>query len=330
MGLSSDCGRNLCWFGKRWYGNEKFCWMSTDGTLIWTFTIPIIIVVALNALIFIMALGISLRKQSKKRRRRHHHHHDIEHSNLNAALLGTAGLLPLIGVSFAFGLLLVNQELDKFHYIFAGIFLLSQGLFIFVFYLVLDKRVRKEFKNVYMRWKTGDKTYGLNKPTQNFTRSYHPGEMAPLRTPYDFDDEGNATSTSTTEPSSSGFRSSMTSRYTTEDGASTFGDDTSVPEGDLPKAKYPDNPELERARKIWDSRKSQRPARLNQNRHQKMKKGGRPRIASRLNLRIQKTIKSRAKMGGRKGKTPKKRRKAPFYASDGPMHSTPMALIGVV
>ena len=53
--------------------------------------------------------------------------------------------------------------------------------------------------------------------------------MAPLRTPYDFDDEGNATSTSTTEPSSSGFRSSITSRYTTEDATSTMGDDTSVP-----------------------------------------------------------------------------------------------------
>lgn len=148
-----------------------------------------------------------------------------------------------------------------------------------------------------MRWKTGDKTYGINKPAQHFVshpplpsfpsfsarhlprwtnflatilihnnshwapqyeldkltitnndlaekgfffflttyhvasqkRSYHPGEMAPLRTPYDFDDEGNATSTSTTEPSSSGFRSSITSRYTTEDGTSTIGDDTSVP-----------------------------------------------------------------------------------------------------
>ena len=54
--------------------------------------------------------------------------------------------------------------------------------------------------------------------------------MAPLRTPYDFDDEGNATSTSTTEPSSSGFRSSITSRYTTEDGTDTLGDeDTSAP-----------------------------------------------------------------------------------------------------
>lgn len=305
------------------YGNEKFCWMSTDGTLIWTFTIPIIIVVALNAFIFIMALGISLRKQSKKKRRRHHHHHDIEHSNLNAALLGTAGLLPLIGVSFAFGLLLVNQELDKFHYIFAG-FSFSQGLFIFVFYLVLDKRVRKEFKNVYMRWKTGDKTYGLNKPTQNFTRSYHPGEMAPLRTPYDFDDEGNATSTSTTEPSSSGFRSSMTSRYTTEDGASTLGDDTSVPEGDLPKAKYPDNPELERARKIWEQPEKSE-ASTTQPESSSEDEEGRPSsrgIASESSDSEDDQVPS--ENGWPKGKTPKKRRKAPFYASDGPMHSTPM------
>lgn len=61
-------------------------------------------------------------------------------------------------------------------------------------------------------------------------RSYHPGEMAPLRSPYDFDDEGNATSTSTTEPSSSGFRSSVTSRFTTTDASETLGDeDSSVP-----------------------------------------------------------------------------------------------------
>ena len=54
--------------------------------------------------------------------------------------------------------------------------------------------------------------------------------MAPLRTPYDFDDEGNATSTSTTEPSSSGFRSSVTSRFTTTDyGTDTMGEETSVP-----------------------------------------------------------------------------------------------------
>ena len=84
----------------------------------------------------------------------------------------------------------------------------SQGLCILVFYLLLDKtvsnisfsffffhdfnliswrrniwftfplllyylknlQVRKEFKNVYMRLKTEDKTYGIQKPTQHFVR----------------------------------------------------------------------------------------------------------------------------------------------------------------
>ena len=40
--------------------------------------------------------------------------------SFSAGLRATAGLLPLIGVSFALGLLLVNQELAMFHYIFAG------------------------------------------------------------------------------------------------------------------------------------------------------------------------------------------------------------------
>lgn len=49
----------------------------------------------------------------------------------SAGLLATAGLLPLIGVSFAFGLLLVNQELDKFHFIFAG-FTFCQVCYLFL------------------------------------------------------------------------------------------------------------------------------------------------------------------------------------------------------
>ena len=116
----------LVWCSRWWFKKNLVvsfsCWMSTDGTLIWTFTIPLIIVVGvswhqniwkkglflllitliflitqhcnvylfvwfilllqLNTLVFIMALFISLQKQSKKRRRRHHHHHDNDHPNL--------------------------------------------------------------------------------------------------------------------------------------------------------------------------------------------------------------------------------------------------------
>ncbi|XP_078343214.1 cadherin EGF LAG seven-pass G-type receptor 1-like [Oculina patagonica] len=309
------------------YGNERFCWMSTDGTLIWTFTIPIIIVVALNTLVFIMALFISLTKQTKKRRRRHHHHHhhDDEKSSLTAGLWATAGLLPLIGVSFAFAILLVNQDLEMFHYVFAA-FTFSQGLFILVFYLLLDKTVRKEFKNVYMRWKTKDKTYGIHKPAQHFKRSYHPGEMAPLRSPYDFDDDGNATSTSTTEPSSSGIRSSIASRFTTTDASETIGDeDSSVPDGVLPKSKYPDNPELELARKMWEQtdKSEVSTTQPESSSEEEEERPSSPGIPSDSSDSDDEQVPS--ENGWPKDKTPrKKRRKAPFYASDGPMHSTPM------
>ncbi|PFX21141.1 Cadherin EGF LAG seven-pass G-type receptor 2 [Stylophora pistillata] len=248
------------------YGNQRFCWMSTDGTLIWTFTIPIIIIVALNTLVFIMALFMSLKKQSRKRRRRHHHHHhdDDEQSNLTAGLRATAGLLPLIGVSFAFAILMVNEDLETFHYVFAA-FTFCQGLFILVFYLILDKT----------------------------KRSFHPGETAPLRSPYDFDDEGNATSTSTTEPSSSGFRSSVTSQFTTDNSVTdTIGDeDTSVPE---------------RARKIWEQTdKSEvsttQPESSSEDEEERPSSLGLPSDSSESEDDL-----------------------APFYASDGPMHSTPM------
>ncbi|KAJ7355115.1 hypothetical protein OS493_027904 [Desmophyllum pertusum] len=93
------------------YGNPSFCWMSTDGTLIWTFTIPIIIVVASSSW---RCSYHSENSPKKRRRHHHHHHHDDEHNNLNAGLRATAGLLPLIGVSFAFAILLVNHDLEMF------------------------------------------------------------------------------------------------------------------------------------------------------------------------------------------------------------------------
>ena len=35
-------------------------------------------------------------------------------------------------------------------------------------FILKNLQVRKEFKNVYIRWKTKDKTYGIQKPTQHF------------------------------------------------------------------------------------------------------------------------------------------------------------------
>lgn len=48
-----------------------------------------------------------------------------------AGLWATAGLLPLIGVSFAFAILLVNQDLEMFHYVFAAFCFSQVNAFVF-------------------------------------------------------------------------------------------------------------------------------------------------------------------------------------------------------
>jgi len=66
----------------------------------------------------------------------------------SAGLWATAGLLPLIGVSFAFAILLVNQDLEMFHYVFAA-FCFSQ-VYVFVFKRKVAIQGRNFYFNVFI------------------------------------------------------------------------------------------------------------------------------------------------------------------------------------
>ena len=82
-----------------------------------------------------------------------------------AGLWATAGLLPLIGVSFAFAILLVNQDLEMFHYVFAA-FCFSQ-VYVFVvklryMSLFLKEKLLQQFLIECHKTKTKPVTYQLN------------------------------------------------------------------------------------------------------------------------------------------------------------------------
>ncbi|XP_020898383.1 cadherin EGF LAG seven-pass G-type receptor 2, partial [Exaiptasia diaphana] len=268
--------------------------MSTDGTLIWTFTIPVMIVVAINTVVFLMAVYMSLNKNKKKRKRRHSYSpHGHDENSLKAGLRASAILLPLLGVTLVFAILMVNKDLEMFHYSFAAL-TCFQGLFIFLFYCLFDKKVRKEFKNAYVRWKTGDKTYGIPKPVQHFKRSYHPGEMTAVRSPYHYDEDDGG-NTSTSEPSSSMPSSTAgTSRPT----STAYSTGMSIPDSKHSTT----NPESSSD----DENRNPSPVILSDT----SESSGDEQIPN------------------GEEKTPEKSRKnhkaAPFYASDGPMHSTPI------
>uniref|UniRef100_A0AAQ5Y510 Cadherin EGF LAG seven-pass G-type receptor 1 n=1 Tax=Amphiprion ocellaris TaxID=80972 RepID=A0AAQ5Y510_AMPOC len=117
------------------YGNPDFCWLSVHDTLIWSFIGPIFV----NFVIFILAAKASCGRRQKA----------VEKSGAIPALRMAFVLLLLIGATWLLGLWAVNSDVMIFHYLFAG-FCCLQGIFIFFFYIILNKEVRKNLKNVFM------------------------------------------------------------------------------------------------------------------------------------------------------------------------------------
>lgn len=133
------------------YGNLQFCWLRTSDMIIWSFAGPICIVVLASIIVMVMALHASCRAKQA----------DPDMSMLRHGLRAAVVLLPLLGMVWVFAVLAVNDKVLPFQYLFAA-FTLLQGIFIFLAYIVFNKRVRKEIKYVIhgLQGKKLDETLG--------------------------------------------------------------------------------------------------------------------------------------------------------------------------
>ncbi|CAL8385721.1 unnamed protein product, partial [Gadus morhua 'NCC'] len=120
------------------YGNPDFCWLSVHDTLIWSFAGPISLVVLVNIVIFVFAAKASCGRRQKA----------MEKSGAIPALRMAFLLLLLISATWLLGLLAVNSDVMTFHYMFA-VFSCLQGVFIFFFYVIFNREVRKNLKSVF-------------------------------------------------------------------------------------------------------------------------------------------------------------------------------------
>ncbi|ETE72553.1 Cadherin EGF LAG seven-pass G-type receptor 1, partial [Ophiophagus hannah] len=102
------------------YGNQDFCWLSVYDTLIWSFAGPIVIVVAINIVIFILAV-----KASCKRRQR-----SLEKTGVISVLRTAFLLLLLVSATWLLGLMAVNSGIMSFHYLFAIFSCLQSVIFL--------------------------------------------------------------------------------------------------------------------------------------------------------------------------------------------------------
>ncbi|KAG9259923.1 adhesion G protein-coupled receptor L3-like isoform X1 [Astyanax mexicanus] len=122
----------------RSYGTDRVCWLRLDTYFIWSFIGPATLIIMLN----VIFLGIALYKMF--------HHTAILKpdsgclDNIKSWVIGDIALLCLLGLTWAFGLMYINENTMIMAYLFT-IFNSLQSMFIFIFHCVLQKKVRKEY-----------------------------------------------------------------------------------------------------------------------------------------------------------------------------------------
>ena len=75
----------------------------------------------------------------------------VDTSSFRSWVIGAIALLCLLGLTWAFGLMYINESTVIMAYLFT-IFNSLQGMFIFIFHCILQKKVRKKNRDKG-RWK---------------------------------------------------------------------------------------------------------------------------------------------------------------------------------
>ncbi|XP_028268999.1 adhesion G-protein coupled receptor D1 [Parambassis ranga] len=127
------------------YGEVDNCWLSLKNGAIWAFVAPALFVIVVNIGILISVTRIISRISGENYK---------VHGDANAVKLtakAVAVLLPILGISWIFGVLAFNRHSLPFLYIFA-VFNSLQGFFVFLFHCLLNSEVRAAFKHKTKVW----------------------------------------------------------------------------------------------------------------------------------------------------------------------------------
>uniref|UniRef100_A0A4W6FS83 Adhesion G protein-coupled receptor L1 n=1 Tax=Lates calcarifer TaxID=8187 RepID=A0A4W6FS83_LATCA len=122
----------------RSYGTKKACWLRVDNYFIWSFIGPVSFVIMLNLIFLMITLHKMIRNSSALKP------DSSRLDNIKSWALGAIALLFLLGLTWAFGLLFINENTVIMAYLFTT-FNAFQGMFIFIFHCALQKKVHKEY-----------------------------------------------------------------------------------------------------------------------------------------------------------------------------------------
>ncbi|XP_065676288.1 adhesion G-protein coupled receptor G4 isoform X6 [Hydra vulgaris] len=126
------------------YGTEEHCWISINDGLIWAFVGPVILVILINVVVMVMVIKILVSSLNDPVSL-----NMIElRQKIRASLKGMVILLPILGITWTFGIFAVNSNAIVYQYIFT----LSssvQGVFIFLLHCIGNTEVRSALKRLH-------------------------------------------------------------------------------------------------------------------------------------------------------------------------------------
>ncbi|XP_063448201.1 adhesion G protein-coupled receptor L3-like [Mytilus trossulus] len=142
------------------YHSEKYCWLNTSNFVFMSFVGPALLIILMNiGTIIIVLRAVYSRKgiqnETLKKKARH-------------GIKCMVTLLPVLGLSWLFGILAFNDDTIIFQYLF-GITTSCQGLFVFIFHTVLSKKVQEGFRKTMHRRRAKSMSNFSSKPKSSGT-----------------------------------------------------------------------------------------------------------------------------------------------------------------
>ncbi|XP_060787256.1 adhesion G-protein coupled receptor D1 isoform X5 [Neoarius graeffei] len=158
------------------YGQDENCWLSLKNNAIWAFVAPALFVIMVNIGILIAVTRIISRISAEN------YKVQGDANSVKLTAKAVAVLLPILGISWIFGVLAVNDQSLLFQYMFAA-FNSLQGFFIFLFHCLLNSEVRAAFKHKTKVWSlTSSSIRNINvKPFNSDIMNGNRGGVSPTR-----------------------------------------------------------------------------------------------------------------------------------------------------
>ncbi|EDV26166.1 uncharacterized protein TRIADDRAFT_55994 [Trichoplax adhaerens] len=99
--------------GHKYYGLNQICWLSLNNGMIWAFTGPALFVIAVNFVVMVLIIKVTFNKAKI-------HQNDTGSTKKQAKTISKALLilLPILGLTWIFGILSTNDQSIIFSYIF--------------------------------------------------------------------------------------------------------------------------------------------------------------------------------------------------------------------